>query len=72
MSSVPAGLAKTERRLTQELLPTAVCQNEVDFHTQIRDWDAALEKLEKNVTDLVRALDMLHCRLDTRYTLGTH
>jgi len=52
MTEANSGLAKTERRLTQELLPTAVCQNEVDFHTQIRDWDAALEKLEKNVTDL--------------------
>lgn len=45
-------LAKTERKLTQDLLPTQLCQNEVDFLSQMTDWDAALEKLEKDMADM--------------------
>lgn len=50
-------LAKTERKLTQDLLPTLLCQSEDEFRTQIENWDSALTKMDMQMGDLNNSIN---------------
>ncbi|XP_005092370.1 bridging integrator 3 [Aplysia californica] len=52
MTEANNALAKTERKLTQDLLPTPLCQSEDEFRSQIEGWDSALVKMDMHMTDL--------------------
>ncbi|XP_055859723.1 bridging integrator 3-like [Biomphalaria glabrata] len=44
-------LSKSERKLSQELLSTQLCQSEDTFKNIIDEWDAAMVKMDLHMTD---------------------
>ncbi|KAH9503257.1 Bridging integrator 3 [Bulinus truncatus] len=44
-------LAKSERKLSQELLSTQLCQSEDTLRNLIDEWDAAMVKMDMHMTD---------------------
>ncbi|RUS71413.1 hypothetical protein EGW08_020826 [Elysia chlorotica] len=44
-------VAKSERKLSQELFATALCQTEDKFKWQINEWDASMVKMDTHMTD---------------------
>ena len=44
---------KAERRLTQDLLGTVLCQSELDLRWQMEEWDHALSTLDMHMQDVV-------------------
>ena len=49
-------LTKAERRLTQDLLGTVLCQSEQDLRWQMEEWDHALSMLDMHMQDVVSAV----------------
>ncbi|KAK7110661.1 bridging integrator 3-like [Littorina saxatilis] len=47
-----SALTKTERRLTQELLGTVLCQSEQDLRWQLEEWDHSLSALETQMQEV--------------------
>ncbi|CAL1534623.1 unnamed protein product [Lymnaea stagnalis] len=44
-------LAKSEHKLSQDLLQTQLCTSEESFKNLIKKWDDEMERMEKNMTD---------------------
>ena len=72
-SSGPA-LMKAERRLTQDLLGTVLCQSELDLRWQMEEWDHALSTLDMHMQDVVSwaASCRLVCYCTLKSTLLLH
>lgn len=47
-----SALVKAERRLTQELLSTMLCQSEQELKWQVEEWDHAVSKLDMHMQDV--------------------
>lgn len=48
-----SALAKTEHKLSQELLSTTLCHTEDSFRWYVQEWDAALVKMELHMSEHV-------------------